>query len=216
MLVLALVGLAIWASNATAEQNHLDNAAIAVVTNDQKSVFRFAFKIKPVSGDVVDQYNLAAAYASCTDCRATAIAIEIVLVEGSPHVFTPQNIALAINNQCTRCASYAGAYQIVSQHDGPVHFTAAGRGEIQQVRSEIRSLKKETITPFEIQARLDPLVAELQHVVDTELVPGAGQDGDVNGTDGEDGSNPETPVPDGASAERKLEAPGEAVVSETS
>src|SRR3982751_4246692 len=63
-----------------------DNAAIAVNTKDGTTVFKVAFAIRHVLGDVVDQTNGAVAYASCTDCAAVAIAFEIVLVtvDGSP------------------------------------------------------------------------------------------------------------------------------------
>src|SRR5919198_6527301 len=97
-LVLAL-GLAAGAPGAA----RADNSAIAINTKDGSSVFRFAFAVRHVMGDVVDETNSAVAFASCTDCHTTAIAIEIVLVAGSPSTFTPKNQAIAINYLCNLC-----------------------------------------------------------------------------------------------------------------
>ena len=59
-----------------------DNAAVAINTTDNSSVFDLAFSIRDVMNGVVDQTNTAVAYASCNSCRSVAIAIQIVLVMG--------------------------------------------------------------------------------------------------------------------------------------
>ena len=50
-----------------------DTAAVAVNTKDGSSVFRLAFSIKKVAGDVVDNANAAVAYSSCESCRTIAL-----------------------------------------------------------------------------------------------------------------------------------------------
>ena len=70
--------------------------------------------------------NTAQAGARCTDCRATAIAFQVVIVEGQPTQVAPVNKAVAVNDQCTRCVVYAGARQLVRVVDKPVRFTAKG------------------------------------------------------------------------------------------
>jgi putative peptide zinc metalloprotease protein len=147
------------------------NDAIAINTTDGASIFKFAFAIKHVVGDVVDETNTAVAYSSCNSCSTTAIAIEILLVEGSPSTFTPQNVAVAVNYQCNLCNTFAAAYQFVVQSSGPVHFTPDGRKELHDIRKEIRRLEREHLTPFELAARLEPLIARLKKVLQTELVP---------------------------------------------
>jgi putative peptide zinc metalloprotease protein len=186
-LVLAL-GLAVGAPGAA----HADNSAIAINTKDGSSVFRFAFAVRRVMGEVVDETNSAVAYASCTDCHTTAIAIEIILVSGSPSTFTPTNQALAINYLCNLCETFAAAYQFVIQGEGPMHFTADALVELKDIRLAIRRLQFEDLTPFELQERLNPLIDRLKQVLATGLVPGPPQESE---NDGEDQSNPGETVP---------------------
>jgi putative peptide zinc metalloprotease protein len=150
-----------------------DNAAVAINTKDNNSVFRFAFKIRRVAGDVVDQGNAAVAFASCTDCETSAIAVQVVFATGDPSTVTPQNIALAINENCTRCETYADARQFVLTTDGPVHFTAEGNQTIAEIKQAIRDLKDPALTPFDRDALLDAQMARLQQVIETQLVSAA-------------------------------------------
>jgi putative peptide zinc metalloprotease protein len=188
-LLLAL-GLAVGAPGAA----HADNSAVAVNTKDGSSVFRFAFAIRHVMGDVVDETNSAVSFASCTDCRTTAIAIEIVLVAGSPSTFTPTNQAIAINYQCTLCETFAAAYQFVVQNSGPVHFTSDALVELKDIRKAIRELEDEDLTPFELQQRLNPLIDRLRQVLATGLVSGP-PPSDNSENDNQDQSNAGESVP---------------------
>ena len=192
MFIAALLAALGLAAGVTATAS-ADNAAIAVNTKDGSSVFKFAFKIKHVVGDVVDETNSAVSYASCNSCTTMSIAIEIVLVEGSPSVFTPTNQAIAINYQCNLCNTFASAYQYTIQSQGPVHFTSAGRQELQDIRKEIRDLERQGLPAFELAERLKPLIARLENVLATELVAGP-PEGDEN--DGEDQSDTGETVPD--------------------
>ncbi len=164
-----------------------DNSAIAINTTDGASIFKFAFAIKRIAGPVVDETNTAVAYSSCTSCSTTAIAIEIVLVEGSPSTFTPVNQAVAVNYLCNLCNTFAAAYQFVVQSSGPVHFTDEGMRELRAIRRAIRRLEHEHLTPFELADRLKPLIERLQKVLATQLVPDDNHEGDQN--DNQDPSN---------------------------
>ncbi|MFN2471431.1 MAG: hypothetical protein ABR583_10705 [Gaiellaceae bacterium] len=119
VLLAAVLALAGPALAHPAEVRVDDNAAIAINTKDGSSVFKLAFKIRKVAGDVVDETNAAVAYSSCESCRTVAIAIEIVLVTGNPSVVTPTNLAIAINENCNLCTAFAAAYQIVIGTGGP-------------------------------------------------------------------------------------------------
>jgi putative peptide zinc metalloprotease protein len=160
-----------------------DNAAIAINTKSGSSLFKFAFSIRQVAGDVVDQTNAAVAYSSCEECQTTAIAIQIVLVTGSPSVVTPTNLAIAINENCTLCETFAGAYQIVLGTGGPVRFTDEGRRRIVEITREIRRLRDADLSPFELKSRLDVLVGQLKSVLATELVPIGPGEGEQAGAD---------------------------------
>src|SRR3954447_14376870 len=129
-----------------------DNAAIAVNTKDGTTVFKVAFAIRHVMGDVVDQTNGAVAYASCTDCAAVAIAFEIVLVEGNPSTVTPTNVAIAFNENCQTCVAVAEAYQFVLGTGGLVHFDSEGNHILAQIRHELHSLRKQDLTLEQLQA----------------------------------------------------------------
>lgn len=147
-----------------------DTAAVAVNTKDGSSVFRLAFSIKRVAGDVVDNANAAVSYASCTDCQTFAISIQIVLVTGDPEVVTPTNFAIAINDNCTSCDTLASAYQWVLSTGGQVHFTAEGSRAIAEIRRALQELRQADLSGPETQARLDELMSRLATVLRNELV----------------------------------------------
>jgi len=148
-----------------------DNAAVAINTRDGSAVFRFAFKVRRAMGDVVDATNAAVAYSSCTDCQTTAIAIEIVLVMDNASVITPTNIAFAFNQDCTLCVTVADAYQFVLSTGGVVHFTAEGNQMLAQIKRELEALRHQSLTPDELQAKLDSIAKEIGVVLTTQLEP---------------------------------------------
>lgn len=157
-----------------------NNTAIAVNTKDGAAIFKFAFSVSRVAGDVVDNGNAAVAFASCESCQTVAIAIQVVLVTGDPEVVTPTNLALAFNVECTLCETLASAYQFVFGTGGPVHFTAEGNQELAAIRRAFHELRKDApnLTIAEIQARVAALVDRLRVVLANELVP-AGRAGET-------------------------------------
>jgi putative peptide zinc metalloprotease protein len=153
-----------------------DTAAVAVNTKDGSSIFKLAFAIKRVAGDVVDNSNAAVAFASCSNCQTVAISIQVVLVTGDPSVVSPENLALALNENCTSCETLASAYQFAFSTDGNVHFTPEGSKAIADIRHQLRELGKSDLTIAEIQARVQELMQQLAVVLSTELVA-AGKSG---------------------------------------
>jgi hypothetical protein len=137
-------------------------------------VFRISFKIVRAGGTLVDNANAAVAAASCVSCETVAIAIQVVLVTGDPSVFTPTNLALALNVGCSGCQTLASAYQYVLQTDGAVHFSADGNKELAAVRRALARLRVSDLSIWEIQARLDELSAQIAQVLSTELRSPAG------------------------------------------
>jgi hypothetical protein len=147
-----------------------DNCAIAINQTDNSSLFDFAFAVKHVLGDVVDQGNGAVAFSQCTSCQTTAIAIEIVLVEGDPTTIAPQNVAVASNADCNLCDTFASAYQFVITTGGPVRFTGEGKRELHEIRKEIESWSSQGLSNDEIRAKLPELIARIKNVLATQLV----------------------------------------------
>lgn len=148
-----------------------DTAAVAVNTRDGASVFRFAFAIKRVLGEVVDNANAAVSYASCTSCTTVAISFQVVLASGSPSEVTPENLALAFNNECLDCQTLASAYQFVlGVGDAPVRFSAEGNRALADIRRRLQALRSGDLTVEEVQAQADALAGELAAVLREELV----------------------------------------------
>lgn len=147
-----------------------DNTAVAVNTNDDSTKFKLSFKITRVNADTVDASNAAAAVSSCENCETIAIAIQAVVVWEDPSIVSPTNLAIAINQNCTECLSYADARQHVVGTDGISRFTAEGNQRIKDIRADLRSIRKEDLTPEEIEARVDAASAALADVLRDELV----------------------------------------------
>jgi len=144
------------------------NTAVAVNTHDGMDVFRFAFSIDRVMRDPVGPGNAAVAYSSCNDCRTTAIAIQVVFLENNQQDATPANVAIATNENCTSCTSVALAYQIVLNTDGPVVISPEGLREINDILQQIRDAESQNLSPDELEAKVDPLVAQLAAVLQQE------------------------------------------------
>jgi putative peptide zinc metalloprotease protein len=157
-----------------------DNTAIAVNTKDGSSVFKLSFSVSRVMSDTVDSGNAAVAYASCSQCQTTALALQFVLLMSDPSTFTPENLALAVNVDCFECDTLASAYQFVIQAGGPVHLTPDGIRQLHAIRKELAALKDSGLSSVEIQARVDALAHQAYQVFLTELVP-AGRSGDSAG-----------------------------------
>lgn len=149
-----------------------DTVAVAVNTKDGFDIFKLAFQVRHVTGDVVDSGNAAVAYASCTDCQTVAIAIQVVLVSGyDSSTVAPENLAIAINQDCSLCQTLASAYQFVLTAEANLHFTADGNRRLAALRQALRDLGRGDLTIVEIQAKLDALMDELAAILRTELVP---------------------------------------------
>jgi putative peptide zinc metalloprotease protein len=146
------------------------NAAIAINTKDDSSLFKLAFSIRHVMNGIVDQQNGAVAYSQCTSCQTTAIALQIVLVEAPASTVSPTNVAVAVNSGCTLCDTFATAYQFVIGTSGPVHFTQAGLQALHDIRKEIAQWGKDGLTNDQIRAKLPDVIARVKDILAHQLV----------------------------------------------
>jgi putative peptide zinc metalloprotease protein len=162
------------AGAAQAAPSH-DNTATATVETDGARAFDFEWSLLRQRGGVVDHQNTAQAGARCTDCRATAIAFQVLIVEGQPSQVAPVNKAVAVNDQCTRCVVYAGARQLVRVVDKPVRFTAKGALTLLDVRHQLRALEKQDLTAGQLADALEAQEARVLEVLTDELVPREGK-----------------------------------------
>ena len=180
LAVLVPFGPAVGSAAAQENGQGDDNAAVAVNLHDGASIIRFAFDVRRTMSDVVEHTNTAVAYSQCEDCQTVALAVQTVLVASEPSVVTPENVALAVNYQCTSCETFAAAYQFIIGTDGRVRFTAEGRRELNRIRQALRELLTMDLPFAELQARIDELMDRLRWVLSHELVPVHDRDDDEN------------------------------------
>jgi hypothetical protein len=152
-----------------------NNVATATIEQDGGRAFDFEWSLDRQRGGVVDHQNIAQAGARCSDCRATAIAFQIVIVEGQPERLAPLNRAVAVNDQCTRCEVYAGARQLVRVVDKPVRFTVRGALTLLDVRHDLRRLEGQDLTAGQLATELETQEARVLDVLQNELVPRSGK-----------------------------------------
>jgi putative peptide zinc metalloprotease protein len=160
------------------------NDAIAINTKDGSSVFKLAFNIRTITSSTVAPQNAAVAYASCQSCQTVAIAVQIIFVIGSPTVFTPENVAIAVNDQCSFCDTLASAYQFVVQSSVPVQLTHEGKKELHDIFKALQDLDGSGLDSFALQAEIDKLMAQLANVLATQVEPIPGEDHNGDGQDG--------------------------------
>lgn len=167
-LLLTVLACALPAGGAQAA--HRDNVARATIEQDGGRAFDFAWDVSHQRGGVVDHLNRAHAAARCTDCEATAIAFQIVLVSGAPSTAAPINEAVALNLECTRCETVAAARQFVRVFEEPVRLTRDGRRDLREVRATLRGLEAQDPPIDELHAAIEAQEARVRKVLDTELV----------------------------------------------
>lgn len=70
-------------------------------------------EIIAIEGDTVTPGNLAWAQSTCVGCRTIAVAFQLALYEPGATNVSPENLAVALNINCTDCETFARAYQII-------------------------------------------------------------------------------------------------------
>jgi putative peptide zinc metalloprotease protein len=141
------------------------NQAMAIVTRDGGTVYDVAFALVWVTSDTALDRNEAYAFASCTGCRAVAIAFQVVLLVGDVHVVAPQNIAAAVNYQCVACVTEAIATQLVISVDSLTPETTAA---LTTLWAKIAAMSDELshMTFSQIQAELTMFEHEIIAIVE--------------------------------------------------
>lgn len=176
---------------------NINNEVVVLNMTDGRFANRAGFGVARVTGDTAENQNAAAATSSCSDCRTVAVAVQIVLVQRTNATnISPRNIAIALNQDCQRCETFAAAYQYVVTTDGLVRFTPEGNQRLAELQNEIRALAATDGVPFpELEARIDARVEQMWAIVDTELaqVGSAFKDTD-EATDGASPSVTATPT----------------------
>jgi len=159
---------------AGADAGHNAVTVVNQVDGRTASTARAAVAFDP--GPVVADENTAFAHASCTDCRTVAVALQVVAVGGSATDFEPVNAAVALNEDCTRCQTYAYARQEVIDVDGVVVLSDAGRAAVREIEAEADTVAASAEPFTEMGTELDGLAARLVAVVRSEIVQAGGHE----------------------------------------
>src|SRR4051794_35941101 len=118
LAALACVGAAAPAARGEGGSGHA-NTALAVTVGAHSTDVRAAFDVRRTSGSTVDPGNTALTVASCTSSRTIAIAMHVASAphvhRPQPRMFTPANLAIALNDACRHCQRPASAYQDIVQ-----------------------------------------------------------------------------------------------------
>ncbi len=172
---LALVVAAAPVTPAAAASGGANNVVLATASDDGDAVVRSATQVTSIAGDTVTSMNVASATArGCDACHATAVAVQVVFVTGTPSYFAPANLAAAVNTNCTSCGSFAYAWQYVVQAPKAFRLSPQGHRHVSRLRHEI-SASAGSILPTDLEAdealraELDALTSELKELVDAEL-----------------------------------------------
>lgn len=99
-----------------------------------------------------------------------AAAIQIVLVSGDPSSVSAENVAIAINYECSECETMAAAYQFVFGDGQEVQFTKEGKQQLHDLKKRFQDLKqRDDLTLEELAAEIAVIAGEVAVVVDTEV-----------------------------------------------
>jgi hypothetical protein len=173
-VVTFLVVLVCALSVGSAQAAGSDNIATAIIEQDDGQAFDFAWDIHRQHGDnAIDDLNQATARAQCIRCEATAIAFQIILVDGSPATVVPQNLAEAVNEGCTECTAIAEARQFVRVTPDPVRLTRGGRATLADVRQQLSSLEEQNLPIDQLHQAVETQEARVREVLAEDLVKAA-------------------------------------------
>lgn len=162
-----------------------NTTAVAINTTDHALVFKLTFAILRVTGNVVDNQNIAVAYATCNGCQTVAISIQTLLTDGPATTVVPINEASARNQNCNQCDTVAIAYQFVIAGGTKLEFTREGRRQIAYIERQLERLRETVrrsgMTGEQIVAAVSTLMQQYAGVLSTQLVP-AGQPAATGGS----------------------------------
>lgn len=120
-------------------------------------------------GPTVANENLALARASCVDCRTVAVAVQVVLMEATVSDFRPANAAVAVNDNCVRCQTFAFARQELLTADRPVRISDEGAEQVATIEGQIRQVADSSEAFDQMAADLDSLTDQLVTVLQREI-----------------------------------------------
>src|SRR5947207_10405244 len=133
-----------------------NNIVVVENSTDGQTLVQASTQVIPVPMDAVTAGNVAVAInTACVGCHSTAVAVQILIVVGSPPYFAPQNGAGAANGGCDSCGAFAFARQHSIQTNRQPVLGGAARARIDELRDDIAA-ESAGILPSDIAT--DPCV----------------------------------------------------------
>ena len=181
LLLTAIAALLVVALPSSAAAGGGNNVVVVSNTTDGQTLASASTQVIPVPMDSVTSSNIGvAANAGCTGCHSSAVAVQILIVVGSPHDFEPGNAAAAANGGCESCGAYAYARQHWIQISGPAVLGGQARAQIDEIRQEIANVTSSILPSdgatdpsltrdFQLDSELNALSNQLIQVVTSAL-----------------------------------------------
>lgn len=115
--------------------------------------------------------NLAYAYSHgcASGCESIAVAYQVVLVDQQNSSQSPQNAAVAINDSCTGCATFAYADQYAVDVPPGTHLSDHARQELDQIEQQAKQDIRSGESFSDLDSQLKDLAAQLKQDVDNDL-----------------------------------------------
>jgi putative peptide zinc metalloprotease protein len=152
------------------------NIVQVVNHSDDSLKVRGSIQLNRIPAPAAGPVNQAVAYASCSDCRTLAVALQINVMSRTANLIAPQNVAEALNVGCTGCFTAASAIQCDFTVDDPI--AAVPPEALDVARAMDRELTAisadQAITLPEAITRLNGVIAQYQALA-SSLTPQCGQ-----------------------------------------
>lgn len=135
------------------------NIVQAVNRVDERLRIKGRIQLNRIPGERVAPMNLAFSFGSCTDCETLTVALQLNLYERGASFVAPENYAVALNYECTRCRTVARAFQYTIPTDDPEDVPREVRELIKELQRELREVRKDrSIGIVEAERRIQGVI----------------------------------------------------------
>jgi len=149
----------------TENQGGAGGKNVVKVINQQDNELKVdgSIQVNHIPGANVAPVNYAYAYSSCTDCQTFAVALQINLISKTATSIRPQNTAIALNYQCTRCDTIAQALQYTYQVDDPDKLPSNVASLVKDMNDQLKDLRQEhDLTAAEAESRITAVITQFR------------------------------------------------------
>lgn len=165
------------------------NYVIVRNTQSNNLKIRGNVQLNKIPGSTAAPENLAYAYSSCVDCQTFAVALQVNLISKHARVIAPQNVALAVNERCTRCKTVARAIQYNVQVDNPTEEPEDVKDLLREMDKTLNEISREKgLTADQAEQRINAVIDQFRSL-SSSLYDQRNED------DGDNGKPTPSPVP---------------------